>query len=115
VSLGEDQAKLQAVVSFARFVTSANTQVLQVAKLDRLPALVAALEDPLIASDPVLKGSFDQLQVSIPVPTVSEMRCNWNAMRPEMRAVLADNKAPEQAAADMQRIAETCIGDLEKR
>jgi len=51
--------------------------------------------------------------VGTPMPTVSEMRCNWDAMKPEMQAVLADQKTPEDAAAAMQEAAETCIANLE--
>jgi arabinogalactan oligomer/maltooligosaccharide transport system substrate-binding protein len=113
VSLQEDEAKLEAVKDFARFVTSANNQALMIAKLNRLPALEAALDDPLIANDLILKGSADQMTVGTPMPTVSEMRCNWDAMKPEMQAVLADTKAPEQAAEDMQTAAESCVEKLE--
>jgi len=106
-------AKLEAVIDFIRFVTSANNQALMIAKLNRLPALEAALDDPLIANDPILKGSADQMVVGTPMPTVSEMRCNWDGMKPEMQAVLADTKAPEDAAAAMQAAAETCVATLE--
>jgi arabinogalactan oligomer/maltooligosaccharide transport system substrate-binding protein len=41
------------------------------------------------------------------------MRCNWDGMKPEMQAVLADTKTPEDAAAAMQAAAETCIASLE--
>jgi arabinogalactan oligomer/maltooligosaccharide transport system substrate-binding protein len=41
------------------------------------------------------------------------MRCNWDAMKPEMQAVLADTKSPEDAAAAMQEAAEACIASLE--
>jgi arabinogalactan oligomer/maltooligosaccharide transport system substrate-binding protein len=106
-------AKLEAVKGFVDFCTSANNQALMIAKLNRLPALKAALEDPLITSDPILKGSADQMVVGTPMPTVSEMRCNWDGMKPEMQAVLADTKTPEDAAAAMQAAAETCIASLE--
>jgi arabinogalactan oligomer/maltooligosaccharide transport system substrate-binding protein len=106
-------AKLEAVKDFVSFVTGANNQALMVAKLNRLPALTAALDDPLITGDPILKGSAEQMVVGTPMPTVSEMRCNWDAMKPEMQAVLADTKSPEDAAAAMQAAAETCIAGLE--
>jgi arabinogalactan oligomer/maltooligosaccharide transport system substrate-binding protein len=51
--------------------------------------------------------------VGTPMPTVLEMRCNWDAMKPEMLAVLADTKTPEDAAAAMQSAAEACIKALE--
>jgi arabinogalactan oligomer/maltooligosaccharide transport system substrate-binding protein len=110
---GLEGAKLAAVVDFTNFVTSANNQALMIAKLNRLPALKAALDDPLIANDPILKGSADQMVEGTPMPTVTEMRCNWDGMKPEMQAVLADTKAPEDAAAAMQAAAETCIAGLD--
>ena len=51
--------------------------------------------------------------VGAPMPTVTEMRCNWDSMKPEMQAVLADSKTPEDAAAAMQAAAETCITSLQ--
>jgi arabinogalactan oligomer/maltooligosaccharide transport system substrate-binding protein len=114
VSLEEaSEAKMDAVKGFIGFVTNATNQALMVAKLNRLPALEVALDDPLIANDPILKGSADQMKVGTPMPTVSEMRCNWDAMKPEMGAVLADTKSPEDAAADMQAAAENCVATLD--
>ncbi|RME45507.1 MAG: extracellular solute-binding protein [Caldilineae bacterium] len=106
-------AKLDAVVDFINFATSANNQALMVAKLNRLPALKAALDDPLVSESPILKGSADQMVVGTPMPTVLEMRCNWDAMKPEMQAVLADSETPEEAAANMQAAADTCIQTLQ--
>jgi arabinogalactan oligomer/maltooligosaccharide transport system substrate-binding protein len=114
VSLEEaSEAKMEAVKGFIGFVTNATNQALMVAKLNRLPALEVALDDPLIANDPILKGSADQMTVGTPMPTVSEMRCNWDAMKPEMGAVLADTKAPADAAADMQAAADNCVATLD--
>jgi arabinogalactan oligomer/maltooligosaccharide transport system substrate-binding protein len=110
---GLEGAKLEAVKGFIGFVTSPANQALQIAKLNRLPGLEVALDDPLIANSPTLKGSSDQMVVGTPMPTVSEMRCNWDSMKPEMQAVLADTKSPEDAAAAMQEAAEACIEKLE--
>lgn len=105
--------KLKAVQDFIGFVSSKEKQLEMVKLLNRLPAVEAALEDPLIAEDPILKGSSDQMVVGTPMPTVLEMRCNWDSMKPEMLAVLADTKSPEDAAKDMQTSAESCIKSLE--
>ena len=110
---GLEGAKLEAVKGFVKYATNANNQALMIAKLNRLPALKAALDDPLIANDPILKGSADQMVVGTPMPTVSEMRCNWDAMKPEMQAVLAGTETPADAAAAMQSAAEACIANLE--
>ncbi|HIP95719.1 MAG TPA: extracellular solute-binding protein [Anaerolineae bacterium] len=105
--------KLNAVKDFINFATDKDNQLKMVKELTRLPALQEALKDPLITDDPILKGSADQMVVGVPMPTVVEMRCNWDAMKPEMQAVLADTKSPEDAAAAMQSAAEACITALE--
>ncbi len=102
-------AKLKAVVAFINFATDKKNQLDMVKKLMRLPALKAALDDPLIKEDPILKGSADQMVVGTPMPTVLEMRCNWDAMKPEMQAVLANKKSPAAAAKAMQAAAVACI------
>jgi len=107
-------AKLEAVKDFIAFVTNKENQLEMVRKLSRLPALKEALSDPLITEDPILKGSADQMVVGTPMPTVVEMRCNWDAMKPEMQAVLANAKTPEEAAAAMQAAAEACVKTLQK-
>jgi arabinogalactan oligomer/maltooligosaccharide transport system substrate-binding protein len=113
LSKGLEGAKLAAIKDFIKFVTSPNNQALQIAKLKRLPALKAAMDDSLITSNEILKGSADQMVVGTPMPVVPEMRCVWDAMKPEFQAVLADSKTAEDAAKAMQEAAETCIAKLQ--
>jgi arabinogalactan oligomer/maltooligosaccharide transport system substrate-binding protein len=110
---GVEGAKLDAVISFINYVTSKESQLKQVEELKRLPSLREALEDPSIEADPILAGSAAQLEVGTGMPAVLEMRCVWDAMKPELQAVMADSKSPEDAAAAMQAAAETCIATLE--
>ena len=105
--------KLKAAQDFIGFVSSKEKQLEMVKLLNRLPAVKEALEDPLIVDNPILKGSADQMVVGTPMPTVLEMRCNWDSMKPEMLAVLSDTKSPEDAAKLMQSSAESCIKSLE--
>jgi len=106
-------ARLDVVKAFVSFVTNKENQVQMVRSLNRLPALKVALDETIVKSDPLLKGSADQMVVGTPMPTVLEMRCNWDSMKPEMQAVLNDTKSPADAAAAMQRAAEACIKTLE--
>lgn len=106
-------AKLEVVKAFVGFVTNEENQVEMVRKLNRLPALKVALDEPVVRSDLFLEGSADQMVVGTPMPTVLEMRCNWDSMKPEMQAVLSDTKSPAEAAAAMQRAAEACVKTLE--
>ncbi|MGB6371413.1 MAG: extracellular solute-binding protein [Atribacterota bacterium] len=105
--------KLKAAQDFISFVSTKEKQLEMVKLLNRLPAVKEALGDPLITENPILKGSADQMVVGTPMPTVLEMRCNWDSMKPEMLAVLADTKSPEDAVKLMQSSAESCIKSLE--
>ena len=105
--------KLKAAQDFISFVSTKEKQLEMVKLLNRLPAVKEALEDPLITDNPILKGSADQMVVGTPMPTVLEMRCNWDSMKPEMLAVLVDTKSPEDAAKLMQSSADSCIKSLE--
>lgn len=113
LSQGISGDKLKAAQDFVEFVSTMEKQLEMVKLLNRLPALKAALDDPLITEDLLLKGAADQMVVGTPMPTVLEMRCNWDSMKPEMLAVLADIKTPEEAVKDMQASVESCVKTLE--
>jgi len=105
--------KLEAVKMFINFVTNDANQVDMVSKLSRLPALKSALESDVIKNDPLLSGSAEQMTYGSPMPVVLEMRCNWDSLKPEMQAVLADTESAEDAAAKAQSAAEKCVADLQ--
>jgi arabinogalactan oligomer/maltooligosaccharide transport system substrate-binding protein len=105
--------RLDAALGFANFVSAnRDIQLELVEKFSRLPALKAALDAPIIGEDPILAGSADQMVVGTPMPTVPQMRCIWDAIRPQLEGVMADSVTPEDAAAEMQTSAEICIEDL---
>ena len=106
-------AALAAVVDFVKFATNYDNQVDMVAKLTRLPALTEALGAEIITGDPILSGSAAQMSYGTPMPTVLEMRCIWDAIKPELLPTYAGTTAPEVAAANAQAAAETCISGLE--
>ena len=105
-------AQLTAVKKFMDFVTSEDVQQRMLKTFKRLPALLTVLKSPEITSDPILKGSSEQLAYGTPMPSVVEMRANWDAMKPEMNAVLAGSKTPKDAALAMQKAAEAGIEAL---
>jgi len=106
-------AKLEAVKDFMKFVTNEENQLAMVDSLKRLPGLRVALTNEKIAGDAILAGSAAQMSYGTPMPTVLEMRCNWDAMKPELQAVLAGTVSPADAAKNMQAAADTCIKQLE--
>ena len=109
---GLEGAKLTVVVDFIKFVTNDENQIKLIEERSVLPGLLTALDSDLITNDPILAGSASQMSKGTPMPSVLEMRCNWDAMKPEMQAVLADTKTPEAAAEAMQSAADLCIEDL---
>jgi arabinogalactan oligomer/maltooligosaccharide transport system substrate-binding protein len=108
-----DGAKLAAVVDFIKFATNYDNQVDMVAKLTRLPALTEALGADIITGDPILSGSAAQMSYGTPMPTVLEMRCVWDAIKPELLPTYAGTTTPDVAAANAQAAATTCIAGLE--
>jgi len=106
-------AKLDAVVKFVEFATNDANQLAQLDELKRLPGKAALLDNEAITSDPILSGSADDLANGVPMPVVLEMRCNWDSMKPELQAVLADTTDAATAAANMQAAAEACVTELE--
>ncbi|NPV57703.1 MAG: extracellular solute-binding protein [Anaerolineae bacterium] len=105
--------KMDYIKAFVEFATNLENQTTMVTTLSRLPGLVEALSIPEISDDPILQGSAAQMSFGTPMPTVLEMRCNWDAMKPEQIKVLADQETPEDAAAAMQAAADACIVSLE--
>ncbi len=112
ISAGVADAKLEAVMAFVDYATNLENQVDMIKTLSRLPARKDALENEVVKSDPILSGSAAQMVNGTPMPVVLEMRCNWDAMKPELNAVMAGQKSPEDAAVAMQQAAESCVKTL---
>ncbi len=113
ISAGVADAKLEAVMAFVDYATNLENQVDMIKTLSRLPARKEALENEIVKSDPILSGSAAQMLNGTPMPIVLEMRCNWDAMKPELNAVMSGQKSPEDAAVAMQQAAESCIKTLQ--
>jgi arabinogalactan oligomer/maltooligosaccharide transport system substrate-binding protein len=109
IPVGVKDQKLKTIKDFIVFATNKENQVSMVKTLNRLPAFKEALTDASVTSDALLKGSADQMLVGTPMPTVLEMRCVWDTVKPYQNEVLAGKTTPEKAAADMQKSTEDCI------
>jgi len=104
--------KEEAVKLFIEFVTTEENQTDMLNTLSRLPGLKSALSNPTIESDPIMKGSVAQMEVGTPQPTVVEMRAVWDAINPELSAVMAGSETPEKAVKKMQEAAVNGIENL---
>jgi arabinogalactan oligomer/maltooligosaccharide transport system substrate-binding protein len=108
--LQDKPEKKALVLEFADFATNLKNQQDLVYYLTRLPSIKEAYESDLI-DDPmindILLSSAEQMDVGTPMPSVPEMRFNWDAMRPWMSKVLNQSATPREAALGMQTDMET--------
>ncbi|MEI6309980.1 MAG: extracellular solute-binding protein, partial [bacterium] len=96
------ESKLFPIAMFLRYMTTPEVQSQWTNDLHILPSSKIAMEDPIIASDPILKGSAYQVEVGKPMPTVPEMRAVWDAISPQLQGVLGGSVTPADAALTMQ-------------
>ena len=110
---GQAEDKRAAAVKLTECFISDPVQLRWLKEQKRLPAVQKLFDDPSVKSDPILAGSAADLLNGTGMPPATEMRCNWDAMKPNLQEVLAGKMTPEDAAAAMQTAAETCVKDLQ--
>jgi arabinogalactan oligomer/maltooligosaccharide transport system substrate-binding protein len=108
----KDPAKKEAVVKFITFMTSADVQKRWLDQFKRLPSNKEIAKDPSITSDPILAGSMAALANGRGMPAAPEMRCAWDAWRPNLEGVMAGTITPEDAAKSAQQAADECVATL---
>ena len=109
---GQADDKRAATLKLAQCLISDPVQLRWLKEQKRLPSTQKLFDDPSIKSDPILAGSAADLLTGTGMPAATEMRCNWDAMKPNLQEVLAGKLTPEAAAAAMQTAAEKCVADL---
>jgi ABC-type glycerol-3-phosphate transport system substrate-binding protein len=104
---------LLAARAFLNFMTSDEEQLTWFysrGDSNLLPATLSALDIVGELLGGQYEGSLEQVRLGIPMPGHNEMTQVWDAIKPELVNVLRGTKDPQQAAADMQRRAETSMG-----
>lgn len=102
INVNVPPAKLPAVLDLLEFLTSTEATVRFAKELGTLPSVKEAYEDPALHDNEIIQASRSQLEVGRRMPVVAEMRVIWDAMRPNLQAVMNGSKTPERAARDMQ-------------
>jgi arabinogalactan oligomer/maltooligosaccharide transport system permease protein len=102
VNVNLPAAKEAAVKDLLDYLTSADISARYGVELGILPSIQAAYDRPEIRGNETLLASLEQWKVGRRMPVVPEMRVIWDAMRPNMQAVMNGSKTPEAAARDMQ-------------
>ncbi len=108
----DDPAKKDALSSSSLIMTSADVQKQWLDQFKRLPSNAEVAKDPSITSDPILAGSMADLAVGRGQPAAPEMRCAWDAWRPNLEGVMAGTLAPADAATAAQTAADECVATL---
>lgn len=113
VSAGvKDAAKKDAVKKFLQFVNSKDSQIKMVAAHQQLPTNLDAIKDSAITSNALIAAQKDPLDKCVPMPTITQMRAIWDAMKPVQQEVLSGKTKPSAAGAEMQKKAEDGIKAL---
>jgi arabinogalactan oligomer / maltooligosaccharide transport system substrate-binding protein len=104
--------KLAAALKLTNYFISDAVEMRWLTEQKRLPSVQKLFDDPAIKSDPILAGSAADLLNGTGMPAATEMRCNWDAIRPSLSDVLTGKATPADAAKAMQTAAEKCVADL---
>jgi maltose-binding protein MalE len=108
-----DTDRVNAIKSFFDFFvgTPENNAKFALAN-SQAPTNLEARELDIIKNDELQQAAIPTIEHTIPMPIVAEMRGVWDAIRPELEAVLYEGKDPAAAAADMQTRAEEAIAAI---
>ncbi len=95
--------RLELAVDLLKHLLSVDIELEYVKVSTIIPSKLAAREDSIFTSNPLMEGAVAQLEVSRLMPIVPELRAIWDAMRPSYQLVLSGTIAPEEAARRMQK------------
>ena len=81
-------------------------------ELNVMPTRVEVFQYDDIKNNEILINSGLQIERGKAMPVVPELRAVWDAMRPNYQSVLNGEKTPQQAAKDMQWLANKKISEM---
>ena len=100
---------LKISVELVKFLTSPEVELEFCRQFNLIPSRKDLLEDPSLQQDPLYRAALDQMRVGQPMPVITELRWIWDAMRPGYQGIFTGTYTPEEAAKDMQSLAEKLI------
>lgn len=95
-----------------RFLTGEETQRVYLTDQKILPSRLVLHDSAELTNDPTLAASVRQLENGRQMPTATEMRAVWDAMRPPYQRLMAGNLEADDAAREMQASALSKIETL---
>jgi len=112
VNVNISPGKIGNVTDLLIFLVSEESQLKFTEALGTIPSNLEARANPLVVEDPLIASSKLQIEVGRPMPVRPELRAIWDAMRPPYQAVLGGSMSPEEAAEEMQKLAEQKIAEM---
>jgi arabinogalactan oligomer/maltooligosaccharide transport system substrate-binding protein len=106
--------RLDAAKAFAEYLAKPATQERMIRELQRLPVLTALEKSPALEGDKVLKATNAAMSHGQPMPMDVELRAVWDAIRPQLQAVMAGRAESKTAAQLMQKDAEIKIKEMKQ-
>ena len=97
--------QLQITLELLRYLTSPEVELEFTCAAATIPSRREANRDSLVWGNQLVQSSYYQMQVGRLMPVVTEMRWIWDAMRPGYQSIFTGGKTPQQAAAEMQKLA----------
>lgn len=101
--------RLRIALELLRYLTSPAVQLEFAKEFTLIPSRKDLVFNPGLQKDPLYRAAYDQMLVGKPMPVVTELRWIWDAMRPGYQGIFTGKYTPEQAAREMQRLAEQLI------
>jgi maltose-binding protein MalE len=104
-------AELDVARKLVMHLTSPQVQLKFAREFKIIPSRTAEMNSDELRRDELFVRAVDQMMVGKPMPVMTEMRWIWDAMRPAYQGIFTRQITPEQAAAEMQRLAEKLIAE----
>lgn len=109
VNINLEGERLRITLELLRYLTSPEIQLEFAKEFTLIPSRKDLALNPELQNDPLYRAAYDQMLVGKPMPVITELRWIWDAMRPGYQGIFNGKYTPEQAAREMQRLAEQLI------
>jgi len=106
----EDQ-KLKIVGELIEYLTSPEVEMEFARQFNIIPSRKEIIKSPELLKNELFNQALDQMMVGKPMPVNTEMRWIWDAMRPAYQGIFTNQVSPEEAAEQMQELAEKLIAE----
>ena len=91
------------------YLSSSPVQLAFARNFSIIPSRKDALEAKDLRENEMWRSALDQMMVGRPMPVITELRWIWDAMRPAYQGIFTNQLTPEEAALEMQNLAEKLI------